>query len=67
MPIIAKGKYIILVVIDKLRKYAHFLSLSNPYIAASIVQLFLDNIYKLHGLPNNIVSNIDKIFVSKFW
>lgn len=41
----------ILVVIDKLTKYAHFLCLSHPYTAISIAQVFLSNIYKLHGLP----------------
>lgn len=43
----------ILVVIDKFSKYAHFLPLSHPYTALGIAQKFVDNIYKLHGLPSN--------------
>ena len=35
--------------------------------APDIVQLFLDNIYKLHGLSTSIVSNQDTCFTSKFW
>ena len=57
----------ILVIIDKFTKYGHFLPLSHPYTAASVAQLFVDNIYKLHGLPKVIISDRDKIFTSTFW
>ncbi|KAJ3690052.1 hypothetical protein LUZ61_019216 [Rhynchospora tenuis] len=33
----------------------------------SVAQLFLDNIYKLHGLPKNLVSDRDPVFTSSFW
>lgn len=57
----------ILVVIDKLTKYAHFICLSHPYTALSIAQAFVANIYKLHGLPAIIISDRDKIFTSHLW
>lgn len=57
----------ILVVIDKLTKYGHFIPLKHPFSANSIAKLFLDNVYRLHGLPQVIISDRDKVFTSAFW
>jgi hypothetical protein len=57
----------ILVIVDKLTKYAHFLCLAHPYTALSIAQLFLSNVYKLHGMPSVIISDRDRIFTSALW
>jgi hypothetical protein len=40
-------KNTILVVVNRLTKYAHFIALSHPFIAQTIAQLFIDNIFKL--------------------
>jgi RNase H-like domain found in reverse transcriptase/Reverse transcriptase (RNA-dependent DNA polymerase)/Retroviral aspartyl protease/Integrase zinc binding domain len=63
----SKGYEVILVIVDRLTKYSHFLPLTHPYSATSVAQLFLDNIYKLHGIPSSIVSDRDPIFTSRFW
>ena len=61
------GKDAVLVVVDRLSKYAHFIALKHPYTALSVAQVFLDNIYRLHGLPQTIVSDRDATFISHLW
>lgn len=62
----SEGKSVILDIIDRFSKYEHFIGLSYPYTAQSIARVFLDNIYKLHGQPVSIVSDIGPIFTSTF-
>jgi transposase InsO family protein len=57
----------LLVVVDKLSKYAHFIPLRHPFTAATVARLFLDNIYRLHGMPLAIISDHDRVFTSAFW
>jgi hypothetical protein len=63
----SQGYSVILVVVDRLTKYAHFLAIKHPYTAATIAQTFMDNVVKLHGLPQSIVTDRNTIFVSSFW
>lgn len=57
----------ILVVVDSFTKYGHFIPLKHPFTASGVAKSFLDNIYKLHGLPSVIITDRDRIFTSKFW
>ena len=61
------GKETILVVVDILSKSTHFLTLTHPFTAKSVVEKFVEGIIKLHGLPKSIISDCDPIFISRFW
>lgn len=63
----SKGKDTILVIVDRFTKYYHLLPLTHPYIAVKVAQEVLDNVIKLHGMPQIIISDWDPIFISSFW
>ena len=58
---------VVFVVVDRLTKYVHFIALSHPYSASKVVALFVRHVFKLHGMPNSIVSDRDLAFTSLFW
>ncbi|KAG8480922.1 hypothetical protein CXB51_025722 [Gossypium anomalum] len=51
----SQGKSTILVVVDRLTKYGHFLALAHPFTALTVASEYLHHIYKLHGIPDSIV------------
>lgn len=63
----SKGYEAILVVVDRLSKYAHFVPLKHPYTARVIAEVFVKEVVRLHGIPLSIVSDRDPIFMSNFW
>jgi hypothetical protein len=61
------GKSVILTVVDRFSKMAHFIPLSHSYSATSVAKAFFDGTVRLHGLPCSIVSDRDPFFTSRFW
>jgi hypothetical protein len=61
------NKSIIMVVVDHLSKYAHLCALQHPFTTSTVAQIFMDNIFKLHGMPHSIVFDHDPTFTNNFW
>jgi hypothetical protein len=61
----SNGYFVILVVVDRFTKYAHFFPIKHPFTASVIAQVFLDNVVKLHVVPQTIIR--DKVFTGAFW
>lgn len=64
---VSRGYTAILVVVDRLTKMAHFIPTVNEVDAPLTAQLYLDCVYRLHGLPWNLVSDRGSVFTSRFW
>lgn len=63
----SEGANVILVVVDRFSKYAHFVPLKHQYTAAHIGKILTDHIIKLHGVPLTTTSDRDTIFTSTMW
>jgi hypothetical protein len=50
----SNNKSVIMVVVYRLYKYDHFCALQHPFIASTVAQLFMDHIFKLHGMPHDL-------------
>jgi hypothetical protein len=61
-----QGKDWIFIVVDRLTKFAHFFSIAIYFSATQVAKLFFREIFKLHGLPKTIVSDMDSRFMSTF-
>lgn len=66
---------VILVLVDRLSKAAHFMALKHPFTVVEVAQVFFDNVVKLHGFPQTTLidrdpsfglnySNYSKLFIS---
>src|SRR5882724_10107194 len=56
----------IMVVVDCLSKYAHAILTMLDVMASGVAQLFRDHVWKLHGLPEEVISNQGTQFISNF-
>ena len=64
LPVVA-GKDTILVVCERLSKMIHFVAMTEGILAEELVQLFRDNVWKLHGLPKSVISDWSPQFAAE--
>jgi len=64
LPVVA-GNDAILVVCDWLSKMTHFVATTEGTSAEGLARLFWDNVWKLHGLPESVVSDRGPQFVAE--
>jgi hypothetical protein len=61
------GKLVIITVIDRFSKYAHFIPIGHPYTTTTTTQAFFNMIVRLHSVPSSIISGPDPVFTGRFW
>jgi transposase InsO family protein len=57
----------VLVVVDRLTKMQHLILCTTKITAEEFGELFIDNIWRLHGLPDTVISHRGNVFGAKFW
>ena len=60
---VSKGHDSILVVYDRFSKMSHFVATTEKTTAEGLARLFRDNVWKLHGLPESVISDKGPQFV----
>jgi hypothetical protein len=54
-----QGKDCIYIVVEILTKFAHFYSILTEYNIVQVAELFFREVFRLHGLSRNIISDSD--------
>ena len=57
----------VIVIVDRLTKFAHFLPMKVNFSMDRLVSLYVKEIVIMHGVPISIVSDRDPRLISRFW
>jgi hypothetical protein len=57
----------IMVVTDRFTKFGRFILYRKTWIATDLVHVFVKHVVANHGMPEQLVSDQDKLFTSNFW
>ena len=64
---LSRGHTTILTIMDRFSKMAHFVPLPKLPSAKETAELVLQHVFRIHGLPSDVVSDRGPQFTSKFW
>ena len=67
LPKTARGNDSVCVFVDKLTKMVHFVACREDLTAKDFAELYIDQIWRLHGLSNEFITDRDSRFTSAFW
>jgi transposase InsO family protein len=67
LPLTSHRHNAILVIVDKLTKSAHFISVRDTYNVIDVARVFVREVIHLHGIPKKIILDRDSKFTSRFW
>ena len=56
-----------MVVVEKFSKAAHLIPIKSTYKDVNIADIFMKEIFRLHGVPKVIISDRDTKFTGNFW
>jgi hypothetical protein len=57
----------IMMIIDKISNYEHFILVKYTFKSIKITEIFMKKIFRLHGIPKMVISDRDVKFTSAFW
>jgi hypothetical protein len=66
LPLTARKKDFIWVIVDRLTKTSHFIAVHTTYSVRQYAELYMDQIVRLHGIPKKIISDRGNQFVARF-
>jgi len=63
----SQGYTQVMVVVDRFTKMVHIICLPTEATVKDVATVFLREVWKLHGLPTEIISDMDPKFSGEFW